>query len=325
MLTNPLISVIVPIYNAEMYLDRCVNSILTQTYSNLEIILIDDGSFDQSFAICDSFAEKDHRVIVRHTLNRGVSAARNEGIGIAKGSYLSFVDSDDYLDVTTYDKLYSKVVDTNAQVVWSDFCQVNNEKHYYIKSFAQGNNKHETISNLIVYGPNGGPPWNYLLIKASLIKENKLLFPTNYNLGEDFWFGLRLHIYSSCSCKVEEPLYYYEISNLSSITHIEKGRQADKVFSCLKESYMFLKDKGFFEEFKQEISWRLLLAKTSWVMSPSSFSDYYSNIPEVNKYVDNNPLLGHKMKIIMKLLNNKKTFMATILVAIYKLINKQRM
>ena len=90
-----LISVIVPVYNAEKYLVRCVDSILNQTYSNLEIILVDDGAKDNSGAMCDDFARKDARIRVIHKENGGLSSARNAGIDIAKGEYFGFVDSDD--------------------------------------------------------------------------------------------------------------------------------------------------------------------------------------------------------------------------------------
>lgn len=91
-----LISVIVPVYNVEKYLPECVESIISQTYDNLEVILIDDGSTDRSGKICDEFAEKDSRIVVIHQKNSGVSAARNRGLDLCRGEYISFVDSDDY-------------------------------------------------------------------------------------------------------------------------------------------------------------------------------------------------------------------------------------
>ena len=94
---SELISVIVPIYNVELYLKRCIDSILCQTYENLEIILIDDGSTDESGKICDEYQTMDKRIKVIHTKNRGAANARNCGINLAKGEYIGFVDSDDYI------------------------------------------------------------------------------------------------------------------------------------------------------------------------------------------------------------------------------------
>ena len=99
---NPLISVIVPVYNRQAYLDKCIKSILNQTYKNLELILVDDGSSDDSPAICDRYAMQDSRVKVIHKENGGVSSSRNIGVHIATGEYIGFVDSDDWVDINMY-------------------------------------------------------------------------------------------------------------------------------------------------------------------------------------------------------------------------------
>lgn len=113
---DPLISVIVPVYNIEKYLERCVNSIREQTYTNLEILLVDDGSTDSSGIICDKFAEEDNRVRVFHKENGGSSSARNLGIAEAKGEYLGFVDSDDYISANMYELLVGAIHEFQAEV-----------------------------------------------------------------------------------------------------------------------------------------------------------------------------------------------------------------
>ena len=100
---NPLFSVIVPVYNAEKYLSRCIDSILNQTYQNFELLLVDDGSKDKSGSICDKYGKTDSRVIVIHQSNSGPGTARNNGLHNAKGRYIIFVDSDDYLDSTYFE------------------------------------------------------------------------------------------------------------------------------------------------------------------------------------------------------------------------------
>lgn len=109
-----MISIIVPIYNVERYIERCVNSILSQSFSNIEIILVDDGSPDNSGKICDSYASKDSRIVVIHKKNGGLSSARNAGIDIAKGEYLMFVDSDDYVEPDFCEKAYHLVTNNNV-------------------------------------------------------------------------------------------------------------------------------------------------------------------------------------------------------------------
>lgn len=113
---NPLISVVVPVYKVEKYLDRCVESLVAQTYTNLEIILVDDGSPDSCPALCDAWAEKDPRIVVVHKPNGGLSDARNAGIAAAHGQYIGFVDSDDYVSTDMYEALYSQLVETGADI-----------------------------------------------------------------------------------------------------------------------------------------------------------------------------------------------------------------
>ena len=107
-MSNPLISVVVPVYNIETYLEKCVRSLLDQTYSNLEIILVDDGSTDSSPVLCDKLAEEDNRVVVSHKRNGGLSDARNHGIALASGEYLSFIDGDDYLAQGAYEAVVAE-------------------------------------------------------------------------------------------------------------------------------------------------------------------------------------------------------------------------
>ena len=106
---NPLISFIIPVYNVEKYLAQCIESVLVQSHDNIEIILVDDGSTDKSGEICDNFSKTDNRVRVIHQENRGASAARNAGLGIAKGNYIAFIDSDDYVSPSMAEKLLDAI------------------------------------------------------------------------------------------------------------------------------------------------------------------------------------------------------------------------
>ena len=112
-----LISIIVPIYNTEKYIRRCVNSIMCQTYRNLQIILVDDGSMDHSGMICDELAMQDKRIIVIHKMNGGLSDARNAGLEKAEGDYIGFVDSDDYVEEDMYETLYNEIGKKHADIV----------------------------------------------------------------------------------------------------------------------------------------------------------------------------------------------------------------
>ena len=110
-----LISIIIPVYNVEEYIEQCIQSVINQTYKKLEIILIDDGSLDKSGKICDAYADRDKRIIVIHKENGGLSDARNKGIDIASGEYITFVDSDDYVEDSFIEDLYTTLINNNAE------------------------------------------------------------------------------------------------------------------------------------------------------------------------------------------------------------------
>lgn len=114
---NDLISIVVPIFNMEKYLKKCIESIINQTYTNLEIILVNDGSTDKSANICDEYKKIDKRIKVIHKENGGLSDARNNGIKIAKGKYIGFVDSDDWIDLNMYENMYNEMINSNADIV----------------------------------------------------------------------------------------------------------------------------------------------------------------------------------------------------------------
>jgi glycosyltransferase involved in cell wall biosynthesis len=125
---EPSISIIIPVYNLEQYIKRCLDSILTQTFQDFEVIIVNDGSTDNSGSICDEYAQRDNRVRVIHMENGGLSAARNEGIKIAKGEFLGFVDSDDYIEKDMYKVLYTLCHDTNSDISICKFSREVNGK-----------------------------------------------------------------------------------------------------------------------------------------------------------------------------------------------------
>ena len=127
-MTEPLISIIVPVYRVESYLSRCVDSLLAQTYQNLEIILVDDGSPDQCPQICEDYAKKEERIHVIHQENRGLSGARNAGIDVAKGEYLAFVDSDDYVSDDYIQVMYDAIKATGCAISQCRFIYTKGEK-----------------------------------------------------------------------------------------------------------------------------------------------------------------------------------------------------
>ena len=180
------ISVIIPVYNVEKYLSRCLESVINQTYENLEIILINDGSKDRSGLICDYYVKKDNRIKVFHQENQGLSAARNKGIEVASGEYIGFLDSDDYIEKDMYQILFSNAIKYDADITaCSSKIMLLNGKVKLGES--DGNilvlNKFEAVAEII--NKIDGAVWNKLY-KSNLIKSLK--FERGKVHGEDLYF-----------------------------------------------------------------------------------------------------------------------------------------
>ena len=164
-----LISVIVPVYNVEKYLNRCVDSILAQTYTNLEVILVDDGSPDGCPAICDAYVKKDKRVKVIHKANGGQGTARNAGLDIAKGDYISLIDSDDWIEKDFIKILHNYIINNDADLVICNYNEVNEQdqiiKHSNLQYKVYKSNKFDLLFNQIDTVPVI-VPWNKLYKKS---------------------------------------------------------------------------------------------------------------------------------------------------------------
>ena len=191
-----LISIIVPVYNAQNYLPRCVQSLLAQTFSQIEIILIDDGSTDSSLDICRQLASTDPRITVYHQANMGVSAARNQGLLLASGDFIMFVDSDDYVDSTICQTLI-EALESNPSALTA-FCGYHfvHSKNSIVTKTEQIIPKIANISSHKDFAKNYGSLLNnkiFLSLWAKLfsftiIKENNIRFDSNIHIGEDLMF-----------------------------------------------------------------------------------------------------------------------------------------
>jgi len=186
------VSVIVPVYNVEAYLEECLNSIVTQTFEDIEIILVDDGSTDLSSNIMKKYAQKDSRIILYSQSNQGVSAARNSGISLASGEYILFVDSDDSILENSVETIYNQATETNADVVIGNvlYCYPDGSKKTVFPRTQELNNI--TIPGDICFMKlmeiNAYPPLTYLyFIKRELIIKNKLYFKKNVIHEDELW------------------------------------------------------------------------------------------------------------------------------------------
>lgn len=225
------ISVIIPVYNVELYLRRCLNSIVNQTYTNLEIILIDDGSTDSSPLICDEYAEKDNRIIVIHKSNEGVSAARNDGIDLATGEYLTFVDSDDYIDYEMIERLISNVQRFNADLSISGFTETCDDETKIEKSDdVRCMDKMEALKHLYIDSDIGFVTLWGKLIKKDLFNDIRL--PVGVKCAEDNYITYKL-LYKCTKIAYEKSkMYmYFQRSNSETKTFDESSAEDFKAFS----------------------------------------------------------------------------------------------
>lgn len=180
----PIISLIIPVFNTEKYIHRCLGSIISQTFTDFEVILIDDGSTDSSPSICDDYASKDPRFKVFHKPNEGLPATRKFGILHSNGMYVLHVDSDDWIEPDMLENMYLKAMDTNADIVICDFyMDYTSHKVTCHNRFRDINNTKMILRDCIT-GEVPGYIWNRL-IKAECYKYNNILFPHNLNYGED--------------------------------------------------------------------------------------------------------------------------------------------
>ena len=205
---NPLISVIVPIYKVEKYLNRCIESIVNQTYSNLEIILVDDGSPDHCPQMCDEWVEKDKRIKVIHKQNGGLSDARNAGLKIATGEYISFIDSDDYIASDFFATLLAVMEKENSDVVECSVVKFYEDERFekYSDNLAVTTSQTESaLSGLIAENPFHQHVWNKLY-KVDCLKG--ILFPVGKLNEDEFWtyqvFGRAQKV-----SKINKTMYYY--------------------------------------------------------------------------------------------------------------------
>ena len=213
---NEKISIIVPVYNVEKYLKKCIDSIVNQTYKNLEIILVDDGATDRSGEICDELAKLDNRIKVYHKKNGGLSDARNYGVERATGSYVGFVDSDDYIDAEMYEKLYEAITKEDADVaecsfkiIYPDRVELFNDEEYYNVLGEQ-----EYLEEYLKLKKIFGSVWTKL-IKSTIAK--KIEFPVG-KLYEDTYYAYDLIDIVDKYVIMDNPYYNY-LMRENSITN----------------------------------------------------------------------------------------------------------
>ncbi len=234
-----LISIIIPVYKVEKYLEKCIQSVINQTYENLQIILVDDGSPDNCGKICDEYAKKDHRIEVIHKSNGGLSDARNKGLEIAKGEYIGFVDSDDYIESDMYEVLYNLLKQYNVDVSICNFYTVSQGK-IAIKNADNGikeYNRIEILKEILLDNDIQSYAWNKLY-KRELFGEIK------YPVGKKYEdIGTTFYLLEKCNKVVVtgKPEYYYINRQGSIVNNVTESTITDYI-ELIMQRYDYIEE-----------------------------------------------------------------------------------
>lgn len=301
----PLISVIVPVYKTEIFLPRCVDSILTQSFIDFELLLINDGSPDNSEQLCNSYAKQDSRIRVFHKKNEGLSATREFGIIHARGEYIQFVDSDDWIESDMLSKMYKIIIQTKPDIIGCNFIEEYPKYSVYRRTYYE----HKDAFFRDILSGNWGVIWK-LLVKKSLYIDNNIHFPTNIRVAEDYFATPQLLYYARKVVCIDEYFYHYIRYNTNSLINsitIEKTLDQIKVTKYIEE---FLKSKDIFKLYKKELHQRKLRAKSGLLyLNPKLWLEFF---PEVNQNREHLSL-NWKTKLVYKLANLRLFFLIKFL------------
>jgi len=282
----PLISIIVPVFNSAQYLEKCFDSIARQTYGNIEIILVDDGSTDNSGQLCDEYAQKDKRVIVIHQENQGLAQARNSGIEASRGEYMMFIDSDDWVDLTICDTLLNAIFEHGVQ---SSMCSYIRE--YPTKSLPKEIYKGSMIftgeymqrrllgpiddelrnpENLDCFNSMCGKLYPSFALKGKLVTDNRIIGPS-----EDLLYNVEVFKSIDSMLYVNESLYHYRKVVNGSITTTYKADLNEKWSNLYKILKLIIDeqqlDNSYYQALKNRIALNTLGAGLNCISDNAGF------------------------------------------------------
>ena len=233
------ISVIVPVYNVEKYLTRCVDSIINQTYKNLEIILVDDGSPDNCGAMCDEYAKRDERIKVIHKENGGPSSARNDGLDIATGDYIGFVDSDDFIDPVMYDQMILCMQEYGAEIVVCNYRDRDDNSKLATKEIIVLNQE-EALNERLVTNAISDALWDKLY---DIKLWNNIRFPVDRMVSEDSAVIYKVIFQAQKVVGLNKP-YYKVFEREDSLTHRSYSPKWVYTISTYEEMVEFFKSNN---------------------------------------------------------------------------------
>lgn len=277
-------SIIIPVYNSELYLEKCIDSVLSQTYEDYELLLVDDGSPDRCPKMCDELSEKDSRIKVIHKKNGGQSSARNVGLDNAIGKYLVFMDSDDYwCDSTLLQDLHKRIVRFQEDMVLygckieheNGTCEITRSK--YAIDLLNNHDKQETLDSLYSQGNFPGSAWIYI-IKRSIIEDNHIRFTEGVS-AEDFEWVVNSLVLSKTIGAIDGVQYVY-VKHDGSVTTKAKYSHINGALKSIERYYELGKKYNALDKFLARV---YLLAIMSF--NSLTLEDKRRAIPDLNKYI----------------------------------------
>lgn len=331
------ISIIVPIYNAENYLETCVKSVLNQTFKDFELILVDDGSTDNSLDICNKLSSLDNRVIVFHQENAGSSSAKNTGISLARGNYISFCDSDDTIDCDYIQNLYQGVLLHNADVCVGNVAFTRMKESDIIARrtvdmTAGVFNLKAFMAYYPQYMPNAviGAPWNKLY-KRSIIVENELRFNTKIKNNEDTHFNFEY--FAKCKTVYVSETPYYNYMDRVGAASASKGfipNIFDIYVMTYNKAIRFLKDTDTYDEnilFQNQYFIGLVIGAINGIVNGNNMMSFKQKIIQIENICNNSEVRqaikmvkfgNFKKDLVIMLIKNKHPKMLCFIFSLNK-------
>lgn len=295
-ITDIRFSIIVPIYNTEKYLNKCIDSILKQTYSNFELILVDDGSTDSSGEICDDYAKKYDFIKVIHQENLGVSVARNVGLDVARYEWISFVDSDDWVESEVLEILSKHIVDENADI-YSFNMNVSNESGSLVRTcifnkenrifiFENENERFNYFYNILVQGKAGQTVWERVFRKDIIEKNNLRFISRDIVSAEDQAFVFQYMLYVNKISALSDIFYNYRVRKGSLTNIVDRNLLLSKLYNFAVIGYNNAEKQGmkyFCNQF-YKLYFVLLENRVSYLLANEAFVEVHKKLKAIRNF-----------------------------------------
>ena len=320
------VSVIIPVYNAEHFIERCARSLFLQTLDEIQFIFIDDCSSYNSIILLKEVLEKypnrkSTTIIVRHQYNRGVSAARNTGLKYAKGEYIAYCDSDDFVAESMYEDMYNRALNTNADAV---LCEFYMHYSYFDNRYVQTVRVKDKISTLRDYITTSWTLISNIIVRKAVYDLNSITFLEQISYCEDFHLNFRLLYFSNIISQIDRPYYYYNRGNENSAMHTLGDKHIEAERFVYEDIIEMMRRDDTIRLYEKEISYRILKSKQDMVLSPILHEDFMRIYPDSHKYICSCPcyFCNNKIKIMMWLLVHRCRWILLVILQVRRIINK---